>query len=281
MALHKLKYFISCVLLLFASQVFAQNTHIDHVLIAVPDLEAAKAEYENYGFKVVYGGTDKKALNALIFLSDRTLIELIGKDRFPKYYSLLSGIGITRLLGLMKDRIAKFRKAPEGLFNYCLYARDLDSTYTYLKKNGIKCNKPVQLKRKREDGMTTKWSLVGTKPYDLPFFINDYTPPRLSDSTLLTHNNGAAGIDSLIVTTDRFEFYVKVYNTLYNMSPYISGTPGLRKAEYILSHQSVILSESTGPFTTFRKKQHSVPVKVYLKNLNKSNKKELNSYLNL
>lgn len=278
---YKLKYLISCVLLLFACRISAQNIRIDHVLIAVPDLKAAKAEYEKYGFKVVYGGTEKKALNALIFLRDGTLIELIGKDRFPKYYSLLSGIGITRLLGLMKDRIAKFRKAPDGLFNYCLYVHDLDSTYTHFKENGIKCNKPIQLKRKREDGMTIKWSLVGTKPYDLPFFINDYTPPRLSDSTLLSHNNGAVGIDSLVVITDRFEFYVKVYNTLYNRSPYISGTLGSRKAEYVLSQQSVILSETTVPFTTFRKKQHSVPVKVYLKNLNKNNKEELNQYLNL
>lgn len=277
----KLKYLISCILLILACRVAGQSTHVDHVLIAVPDLDAAKAEYEKYGFTVVYGGTEKKALNALIFLKDGTLIELIGKDRFPKYYSLLSGIGITRLPGLMKDRIAKFRKAPDGLFNYCLYARDLDSTYAHIKKSGIKCSRPVQLKRKREDGITTKWSLVGTKPYDLPFFINDYTPPRLSDSSLTEHVNGASGIDSLEVVTDRFDFYVKEYNTIYNQMAYISGSQGSRKAKYVLSGQKIILSETTASFKTFSKKEHSVPVKVYLKNKDKGTKKEINPYLSL
>lgn len=261
----------------------AQIVRIDHVLIAVDNLDSAKFEYEQNGFNVVYGGTKRKSLNALIFLKDGTVIELIGKDRFPWYYTILNKVGISKLFGLMKDRITKFRKAPDGLFNYCLYSTDLDSTYKNLKANLIKCDKPKQLNRKRDDGIVIKWSLIGTCPYDLPFYINDYSPSRVSDSLLLEHQNGVIGIDSLDVVTNQFESYLKLYNLIYNQSPIVNGSVGLRYARYHLKGQTLILKESVESFVTFNRKECSMPVMVYLSKRygNQQFKKRINTYLNL
>lgn len=246
------------------SQSFLDNIRIDHVLIAVDNLDSAKAEYERYGFRVVFGGAEKQSLNALIFLRDGTLIELIGKDRMPKYFSFFHGIGIARLTGLMKVRITMFRKVPSGLFNYCLYTEHLDSTYNYLRSKSIRADKPKNFKRKRDDGRTIYWSLVGTKPYDLPFYINDYVPSRLSDSTYLNHKNGVIGIDSLEIETNKFDAYLDIYNRMYGQSPKIIGSLSSRCARYWVNNQCVILRETTVKRSAFGRKDFSKPIRVYL-----------------
>lgn len=262
------------------SQTFLDNIRIDHVLIAVDNLDSAKAEYEGYGFKVVYGGTAKNSLNALIFLMDGTLIELIGKDRMPNYFSFFHGIGIARLTGLMKDRITMFRKVPYGLFNYCLYTEHLDSTYNYLRSKSIRADKPKKFNRKRDDGRTIYWSLVGTKPYDLPFYINDYEPSRVSDSNYLNHKNGAIGIDSLEIETNKFDAYLDIYNRMYGQSPKITGNLSSRYARYWLKNQCVILRETTENRSTFGIKDFSKPTRVYL-SLDKPQRaaKQLNDFI--
>lgn len=256
---------------------------IDHVLIAVNDLDSAKLEYERFGFTVVYGGSTKKALNALIFLKDGSVIELIGKDRLPFVYTLLNKLRFTKFFGMMKDRITAFRNLPAGLFNYCLYAENLDSTYKYLKKSGLKVAKPVAFARLREDKIKTKWELVGSFPYDLPFFINNYNPSRLSDTAYITHKNKAMSIDTLVIETNSFDKYSKIYNTIYNQVPQVILNNNVRTSTYKLLKQNVVLQESSIVHSFFTKKDQSAPVRISVKSDKSSEIKleKLNEFINL
>ena len=165
----------------------------------------------------------------------------------------------------MKDRITMFRKIPSGLFNYCLYTKNLDSTYHYLRSRSIRADKPKEFSRKRDDGMKITCKLVGTEPYDLPFYINEYTPSRISDSTYLNHSNGAIGIDSLEIETNKFDVYLSIYNRIYDQSPKINWSSPLRSARYLIKDQCIILRETIENKSSFGKKDFSKPTKVYLK----------------
>ena len=243
------------------SCVSAQKTRndlkIDHVLIAVECLDSAVRQYESYGFKVVYGGSEKKALNALIFLKDGTLIELIGQDRFPLAYKLLNSARATLLFGRMKDRITSFPNVPAGFFNYCLYSNDIDEYYLYLKRQGIKVDKAKRFRRKREDGVTIQWELLGTSPYDLPFIISDYTPQRLTDSSYTIHSNNAIGIGSIIVETSDFTSYYNHYCVLYQQKPEIKIKNNERCSEFSVGSSAIVLTESNNHKVYFSKRDKS------------------------
>lgn len=242
-----------------------QNPKIDHILIAVDNLDSAIVEYKNYGFTVIYAGSSKDALNALIFLRDGTAIELIGKDRFPHIFTFLNNIRFTRLFGIMKDRISAFRDIPVGLFNYSLYTEDLHLTYKYLKFNGLKVAKPVSFTRQREDLINIKWELIGLFPNDLPFFIGNYSPSRLSDTSFIIHKNHAVAIDSLVIETNSFDKYYQIYNVIYNQKPQIHQKDTFRTCIYRLIDNYVILQEDIQIHSFFTKKDQSAPIRVSIK----------------
>lgn len=251
------------------------NNYIDHLLIAVDNLDNPKREYEKYGFTVVYGGSKEKAINALIFLTDGTLIELIGKDRIPKYWTFLNHAGITKIFGLMKDRISMFGNVQSGLFNYCIYTSDIKANLRYLKSANIRCGKIVSLSRKREDNVKIKWQLIGTYPYDLPFYINDYQPSRLSDSSLTIHANGVVAIDTLFIETIDFVKYRQIYNQLYNQKPEMVKNANSLMAYYKVGQHTIVLISTNNKVCAFRKTGGSIPVSVTLK----ANKTPLGKYL--
>jgi hypothetical protein len=227
-----------------AQEIQPLNLIIDHVLIAVDNLESAKKEYESFGFTVIYGGGEKEALNALIFLKDGTLIELVGKDKFPRIYKFLNSIRITSLFGNMKDRITLFPKVRQGFFNYSLYSNNLNRTYQYLRANNIDADKPKKFGRFINDGVYTKWQLIGTKPYDIPFIIGDYIPIRISDSTFLEHKNKAIALDTISIATVSFDNYIKLYNILYQQQPRIVVSSKVKAAHYKVGNIILTLTEA-------------------------------------
>lgn len=219
------------------------NLKIDHLLIAVDNLDSAKRQYESYGFNVVYGGEEETSLNALIFLKDGTAIELVGKDRFPKLWKIFNSLRFTAIFGIMKDRITTFPKIREGFFNYSLYSDNLENTYKHLNKNKFIVDKPVRFSRHRNDSVKIQWELIGTKPYDLPFIIGDYTPSRLSDSIFVEHKNKAVAIDSIVVETIAVDEYIEIYTLLYQISPDIESKNGQKTAYFKIGNITLKLQE--------------------------------------
>lgn len=229
---------------------------LDHLLIAAPELAAAKAAFERLGFSVVYGGRANRSLNALIFLRDGTLIELIGQDRFPSIVSAFRKVGVTRLFGLMIDRIAAFPSVPPGLFNCSLYSSDLRATYLRLSASGIAVGKPRRLKRRRDDNVPLSWELLGTAPYDLPFIIGDYHPSRLSDERNLVHANGATGIASLTIACADLERYVEIYRRLLGRAADANHSEPV----FPCGGASIRLVEMPGPLSGFTQSDGSRPL---------------------
>jgi len=199
-----------------------------------------------------------------IFLQDGSAIELIGKDRLPNLYTILNRLRFTRIFGLMKDRITAFRDLRDGLFNYCLNTDDLLATYEYLELNGLDVAKPISLARLRDDDVKIKWQLIGSSPYDLPFFIGDYNPARISDPLCTQHANKALSLDSIIIATDSFEKYYRIYNVIYNQTPEIELSDTLRTSTYRLTRQVVILQETKIVNWFFTPGDQSAPVKVFI-----------------
>jgi hypothetical protein len=223
---------------------------IDHLLIAVDHLASAKQQYESYGFNVAYGGTEKSALNALIFLKDGTAIELVGKDRFPMRYRILNWLRLTMLFGLMKDRITTFPQVREGFFNYCLFAEDLKSAHQHLQKAQVAAEPPTPFSRQRDDGVVVKWELIGTRPYDLPFVIGRYTPERLRTAALAEHGNKATSIEAVVVETTAIDRYIELYEQMYGVQSRVEAKDRMKNAYFSVGNITLELRQvsSMRPF---------------------------------
>lgn len=246
-------------------QTWSPIISLDHVLIATADLAAAKAACEQMGFKVVYGGSEERALNALIFLQDGTLVELIGKDRFPRFLASLQRLRFTLPFGLMIDRIAAFPRVPSGFFGLSLHTTDLETTQRQLRTSRIRVGAPTWMSRQRDDSVTVRWRLLGTRPYDLPFFIGDYRPSRLSDPSLLIHPNGAIGIASISIGCKEFSRYINIYEHLLGTAPLVTTHDGRRCANFDLRGSSITLMEVNAVRTIYTDEDGSFPLSIVIR----------------
>src|SRR5215213_11419225 len=89
---------------------------LDHVIIAVPDLDAASADYRALGFTVNYGGKHASGAtqNALICFSDGTYIELLAP---------VEGASLSNATSLTGQMMLK----GEGLVGYALLSQDFQT----------------------------------------------------------------------------------------------------------------------------------------------------------
>jgi catechol 2,3-dioxygenase-like lactoylglutathione lyase family enzyme len=165
-------------------------TAIDHLVIAVPDLERAVADYEALGFRVVPGGrhTGIGTYNALIAFADTAYLELIGfYEPRPdhRWWAPLQRGG--------------------GLVDFCLQTDDLAGDAAALRRAGVDMSEPERRDRKRPDGFEVRWVFAlarGAQRGVAPFVIADETPrdervPRQHD-----HPNGVTGVRTVTVAVD-------------------------------------------------------------------------------
>jgi len=162
---------------------------IDHVVIAVRELESAIASYSRAGFTVVRGGKHPIGThNALIALADGSYLELIAF--------------------LKPDTGHPWQKALDkggGIVDFCARTNDLDADAEQMRSAGAKIGKPYQLTRDRPDGYHLSWVLaVPEAPFSgqLPFLIKDETPRDERVPRERSHNNGANGIRTLAIAVD-------------------------------------------------------------------------------
>ena len=135
---------------------------LDHVVIAVADLEAAVAHYRAIGFTVTPGGDHphRPSRNALIAFEDGAYLELLG-FRAPapgdRWYET-------------------FEKHGEGLMDFALLPRDVPQSIVEAKSRGLALAGPQDGGRKRPDGREIRWQTARPTTYDLPFLCGDVTP---------------------------------------------------------------------------------------------------------
>ena len=164
---------------------------IDHLVIAVRDLEAAARDYRALGFTVVEGGrhTGIGTYNMLIAFQDTSYVELIGFYEQPRadhrWWAPLEKGG--------------------GLVDFCLQTDDLRGDTLALRRAGVDIGDPEPKNRKRPDGVDVRWVFSLARGADrgvAPFIIADETGRDERVPRERTHANGVTGVGSLTVAVD-------------------------------------------------------------------------------
>ena len=159
---------------------------IDHLVVAVPDLDVARKSYEALGFTVVPGGRHPVGThNALIAFADGAYVELIAfyeANPSHKWWAPLQKGG--------------------GLVDFCMQTDDLAGDTAAFRRAGVAIDDPAPLSRVRPDGYRLAWVLsiprAGQRGV-APFLIQDETPREERIPRQTTHANGVTGIGTVTV----------------------------------------------------------------------------------
>ena len=159
---------------------------IDHLVVAVPDLDTAIRNYTGLGFTVVPGGRHPVGThNALISFADGSYVELIA------FYEPSPG----------HRWWAPLQKGG-GLVDFCMQTDDLRGDTAAFRQAGVAIDDPKPLSRARPDGYKLSWVL--SIPRDAhrgvaPFLIQDETPREERVPRQMTHRNQVRGIGAVTV----------------------------------------------------------------------------------
>jgi len=158
---------------------------IDHIVIAVHDLDKAIQTYTDLGFTIAEGGKHPTgSYNALIGFDDGSYVEVLAfYEDSPDHpwWDLLHQRG-------------------GGLIDYCMQTDDMRTDYQKFKDAGVEMSDIVDLSRVRPDGYKLEW--VNNKTYGkyqgvIPFVIEDKTPRDERVPKEKDHANGVIGIDTM------------------------------------------------------------------------------------
>ncbi|MCB9452194.1 MAG: VOC family protein [Anaerolineaceae bacterium] len=188
---------------------------LDHVIIAVHDLDTAMADYRALGFTVFYGGRHASGTthNALVCFQDGCYLELLALTGDPR----------------SDDHAADFSglvQSGEGLAGYALLVDDLEAAIPGLQERGVQVGAVVPGQRNRTDGVVMRWLTASIAGGMSPFLIEDETPrnlrvPDTPDKT--QHANGVVGITGLDVLVPALDSAtINGYTALLGVSPWRS-----------------------------------------------------------
>jgi catechol 2,3-dioxygenase-like lactoylglutathione lyase family enzyme len=163
---------------------------LDHVVIAVADLETAVTDYRALGFTVYPGGVHHGGVshNALVIFADGSYFELIAYQQAApdvRWWQVLS-------------------KAGEGFVDFALLPENAERDVAAARGRGLDLDGPIAGGRMRPDGARLDWQIVRPKTNDLPFWCGDVTPRtlRVPEGEMRTHANGVTGIASLKIAVN-------------------------------------------------------------------------------
>ena len=141
---------------------------IDHVLIAVEDLDQAVEDYQQLGFRVLRGGQHpgRGTYNALVPLADGAYLELIGLQN-------------RELAEQRSAHIIEALKRENRLVGFALESNDLAADVAAIRARGLAIGEPIPGERIRPDGQRAAWHTARVGESALPFLIQDQTPREL------------------------------------------------------------------------------------------------------
>ncbi|RSZ38145.1 MULTISPECIES: VOC family protein [unclassified Variovorax] len=176
---------------------------LDHIVIAVHDLERAIADYGALGFHVLRGGDHpgRATHNALVVFGDGSYFELIAwREPSPteRWWQLL-------------------QKHGEGIVDFALLPRDTATTVADAKARGLVLDGPLDGGRVRPDGERLRWQTARAPSADLPFLCGDLTPRalRVPEGEVRVHANGALGVASLAIAVRDLDATLARYRALF------------------------------------------------------------------
>ena len=163
---------------------------LDHIVLAVHDLELAMADYRALGFTVTPGGehTGRSSRHALIVFDDGAYLELTAW-RAPApdeaWWRVLDAHG-------------------DGLVDYALWPASVPDALAAAQARGLHTLRgPVPGRRARPDGADVRWETARHDTPDVPFLCADLTPRalRVPEGAARRHANGATGVATVQVAT--------------------------------------------------------------------------------
>jgi catechol 2,3-dioxygenase-like lactoylglutathione lyase family enzyme len=159
---------------------------IDHLVVVVPELDAAAASYRALGFTAVPGGRHPVGThNVLIAFQDGAYLELIA------FYEMNA-----------EHRWWEPLQCGGGLVDFCLQTDDLPADVQALRAAGAHIDDPTPLTRRRPDGYQVRWVLsIPRRGHRgvAPFLIQDETPREERVPRETRHANGVTGIGTVTV----------------------------------------------------------------------------------
>ena len=179
---------------------------LDHVVIAVRDLDAAIAQYRAIGFDARPGGRH-------IGRGTHNAIVRFGLD----YLELISVYDAAEARQVGRGELVDFLRERDGLVAYALATDDIEGEAARLAAAGLAADGPFAMERLRPDGTRLSWRLVipGDTSYrrPWPFFIqwDQSDDQRLARDGRGEHANGALAIAGLAIGVEDVAPAVRLY----------------------------------------------------------------------
>lgn len=210
---------------------------LDHIVIAVGDLNQSMVDYQGLGFTVLPGGqhAGRTSHNALVVLADGAYLELKAW-RAPaeneRWYRVLAAHG-------------------DGLVDFALLSHDTVAMLAQARARGLaSLTGPLDGQRVRPDGVQLLWQTARHTTPDLPFLCGDVTPRalRVPEGDARIHANGARGVQRIVVAVADMAATLARYQALLGHaapgfgSMHIAADTGLQQIEVYLDGTTVVLT---------------------------------------
>ena len=192
----------------------AQGRSIDHVVIAVPDLDAAAASYEDLGFTLTpraFQPDNMGTSNRLAQFKDDTFIELLEVDRPDGQDPHAFAAKPPRFSFGAHNRI--FLEQGSGMSMLAFAGEDCRADLAAFDSAGLRTYAPFDFERRarQPDGGETHVAFTlgfVTSPAmpRLAFFVcQAHLPAGFWNPTYQSHANGAQGIAAIVLAAERPE----------------------------------------------------------------------------
>ncbi|CAM5219900.1 glyoxalase [Bosea thiooxidans] len=210
---------------------------IDHIVIAVADLEAAVRDYAALGFTVLPGGEHPRgSRNALVVFEDGAYLEIIAFPRpVPdfRWWQVLD-------------------RAGPGLVDYAVLPDDFEADLARARAAGIVMDGPIEGGRLQPDGARLAWRSARPPEPDIPFLVTDVTPRdlRVPAGAARRHPNGVTGVAGVTVAVQDLVSSTARYRALLGREPVArGGVPGLGfgLVQFRIGRQTLSLVEPREP----------------------------------
>lgn len=180
----------------------AAKLQLDHLVIAVNDLQQASEGYRLLGFNVVTGGRHQHAptQNSLVYFADGTYLELIewtAPAPGETWYERLSRHG-------------------EGLIDMAFVPSDMAAALQQARAGGAAYDGPIDGSRLKPTGEQVKWQLAWPQSANLPFLCADVTPRalRVPEGEVREQPNRIGGITSIAIRVADVDQAARGYSAL-------------------------------------------------------------------
>ena len=226
---------------------------LDHVLIAVRDLDATRDSYSALGFQVTPEGRHpgRGTSNRLVVFG-------------PDYLELISVRESEEKL--FRPNLAPFLEKREGLFLFAIGTTGLHAHVKNLRAKGVSISKPIVGGRQAEDGSTAySWTQAEIDPKDTPgcqtfliqhdhLFDQRYTEP----CNPTDHQNGVIGIHSLTLSTADAQESADVWKGLFGLQQTSAQPDGMVRLKFANCYLEFIDEKyDEGGLTTHRREDDS------------------------